>query len=61
MDIERYEYRLIQSDTAKVKLSCFDEQLNALGRDGWKLESTIQRERHNFVHELTFVFSRRSR
>ena len=57
--LDRYEYRVLNTDTGRVKLPGFEEQLNGLGRDGWRLEATIQRERHNFSHELTFVFVRR--
>jgi hypothetical protein len=58
MDRERYEYRVLQTDIAKVAEPAFAHELNDLGGNGWKLEATVQRERHGYSHELTFVFSR---
>ena len=58
MERERYEYRVLQTDIAKVADADFEAQLNGMGRDGWKLEATVNRERHGYSHELTFVFSR---
>jgi hypothetical protein len=56
--VDRYEYRVVVTDIAKVVENDFEVQLNGLGREGWKLEATVQRERHGYSHELTFVFSR---
>lgn len=58
MDRHRYEYRIVQTDIAKVTDPDLELQLNGLGGEGWKLEATVQRERHGYSHELTFVFSR---
>jgi hypothetical protein len=58
MDRNRYEYRVVQTDIAKVNDRDFEVELNGLGGEGWKLEATVQRERHGYSHELTFVFSR---
>ena len=57
--MERYEYRVMHTDIAKIAENDFESQLNVMGRDGWKIEATVQRERHGYSHELTFVFSRR--
>lgn len=56
--MDRYEYRVLQTDIAKVADEDFEAELNGMGRDGWKLEATVQRERHGYSHELAFVFSR---
>ena len=58
MDRDRYEYRIVQTDIAKVTDPDLERKLNGLGGEGWKLEATVQRERHGYSHELTFVFSR---
>jgi len=56
--MERYEYRIVQTDILKVTEKPFEVQLNDMGRDGWKLESTVQHERHGYSHEVAFLFSR---
>lgn len=57
--MERYEYRLLQTDIMKVHEKGFESQLNDMGREGWKLESTVQHERHGYSHEVVFLFSRK--
>jgi hypothetical protein len=56
--MDRYEYRIVQTDIMKVTEKPFEAQLNQLGSDGWKLESTVQHERHGYSHEVAFLFSR---
>ena len=56
--MDRYEYRVLETDIAKIAGNDFVAQLNGMGRDGWKLEATVQHERHGYSHELVFVFSR---
>src|SRR5690606_19222087 len=56
--LTRYEYKVLLTDIAKVVEKSFEEELNGLGREGWKLEATVHRERHGYSHELTLVFSR---
>lgn len=57
--MERYEYRIVRTDIAKVTEKEFEAQLNGLGDEGWKLEATVQHERHGYSHEVAFVLSRR--
>lgn len=56
-----YEYRVVQAEIAKVGESSFEAHLNELGREGWKLDATLHRERHGFSQEVTLVFSRVAR
>jgi hypothetical protein len=57
--MERYEYRVLETDILKVHETAFESELNHMGREGWKLESTVQHERHGYSHEVTFLFSRK--
>lgn len=56
--MDRYEYRVWKTDIAEVAENDFEQKLNDMGREGWKLEATVQRERHGYSHELTFLFCR---
>lgn len=56
--MDRYEYRVWKMDIADVAANDFETKLNDMGREGWKLDATVQRERHGYSHELTFLFSR---
>ena len=57
--MERYEYRVVETDIAKVSAPAFEAELNGMGREGWKLEATVQHERHGYSHEVMFLFARK--
>lgn len=58
--MQSYEYRVVEIDIQKVHEKGFEAQLNEMGRDGWKLESTVQHERHGYSHEVVLLFCRPS-
>lgn len=56
--MDRYEYRVLQADIGQLKHEDFEEKLNAMGREGWNLITSVAHERHGYSHEVHFVFSR---
>jgi len=57
--VERYEYRIEQTQIEDLGKPGLAQRLNTLGAEGWQLVSTIAHERHGYSHEIHLLFSRR--
>lgn len=49
--MNRYEYRILQTDIGQLGQKDFEVRLNAMGSEGWNLVATIPHERHGYSHE----------
>lgn len=58
--MDRYEYKFIQADIADLGPN-LEGKLNALGDEGWRLMSTVSRERHGYSHEVHLILMRPTR
>jgi hypothetical protein len=54
----RWEYRRLNFDIREVSELGFEDQLNALGEEGWELVATLEHARHGYSHEVHLVFKR---
>jgi hypothetical protein len=54
----KWAYRRVTIDILDVLGNGFEDTLNALGRDGWELVSTFDRERGGNSKECFFLFKR---
>jgi len=54
----RWQYKRVNLAIGDVPQSAFQDQLDALGAEGWELVATLQHERHGYSHEVHLVFKR---
>lgn len=54
----RWEYKRVNLEIGEVPHRPFEDELNALGAEGWELVGTLQHERHGYSHEVHLVFKR---
>lgn len=54
----QWEYKRVDFDILEVGEAAFEKTLNALGRLGWELTTTLQHARHGYSHEVHLVFKR---
>lgn len=54
----RWQYKRVNLDIGEVPQTAFQDQLDALGEDGWELVATLQHARHGYSHEVHLVFKR---
>jgi hypothetical protein len=56
--VMRWEYKRINLQIGDVPQVEFEDDLNALGAQGWELVATLQHARHGYSHEVHLVFKR---
>ncbi len=54
----KWTYKRVQFDILEIAESDFEGKLNAVGKDGWELVSTFDRERGGNSKECFFLFKR---
>ncbi|MFO0665843.1 MAG: DUF4177 domain-containing protein [Polyangiaceae bacterium] len=56
--MHKFEYKRVTVDIVEVEKATFEENLNALGKQGWELVSAFDRERGGNSKEVFFIFKR---
>ena len=56
--MDRYEYRILQTDMARLATDDLVRELNELGAEGWGVVATVPHERHGYSREVHLLLAR---
>ena len=54
----RWEYKRHSGKVSDIAHASFDEELAALGREGWELACAVPHEQHGYSQETHLLFKR---